>query len=296
LSTPIQTADSALTEDTETAQNRCGVMKAPNPPPPPAFQSVNIDPRVLPRDDAELGAAEIHLWYARIDRVEAAAFARLQATLSPDERERAAKYYQEKDRRTSVIARGLLRERLSRYTGVPAQALRFTFMGNGKPVLAGQHPRSGQSAAIHFNVSHSGSSVLLAFTRLADVGVDIEPVDRDLDDLFGVAESFFAPGETAALRTLTPPHLRRGFLNCWTRKEAFIKVHGEGLSRDLNSFEVELRPDVPARLLRLDGSEADARRYSLIAVDPEPAYVAAICLPAVPGHLRAFAWDGTFAV
>ncbi|MCR9144783.1 MAG: 4'-phosphopantetheinyl transferase superfamily protein [bacterium] len=238
---------------------------------------------------------DVHLWYARIDRVDATAFERLAATLADDELKRAGEYMQEKDRRTSIIARGLLRTRLSAYTGVPARELRFATIGNGKPVLApGSAGLRQARTPLHFNISHSGEGILLGFTRLAEIGVDIEAADRNIDDLFGIAENFFAAGETAALKGLDPERQRPGFLNCWTRKEAFIKVHGEGLSRDLNSFEVELHPDAPPRLLRLDGSEAAARRYMLQAVDPEPAYVAAICLPAKPRQVHAFAWDGSF--
>lgn len=239
---------------------------------------------------APLDGASVHLWYVRSDRLDADTMTRLHGTLSTDERKRADDYFQARDRRTSIVARGLLREQLSRYCGIPAGELRFTTVGNGKPALA--PGLSNQS--VQFNISHSGGAVLLGFTRLAEVGVDIEAGNRHLDDLMGVAESFFAPGETAALKRLSADQQRRGFLNCWTRKEAFIKVHGEGLSRDLNSFEVELAPNAAPRLLRLDGSTAAAERYSLYAVDPDPDHVAAICLPARPAKLEAFAWNGTF--
>lgn len=240
-----------------------------------------------------LGAGDVHVWYARTDRIPAIGFDRLADVLSPEERTRAAEYMQEKDRRTSIVARGLLRTLLNQYTGLAPESIQFGLAGNGKPVLtAVDQERAADS--IYFNVSHSGRGVLLGFTRVADIGVDIEDIDRSMDDLPGIAENFFAPGEADTLKRMDQSQLRRSFFNCWTRKEAFIKVYGEGLSRDLNSFEVEFRPDRPARLLVLDGSEADARRFSMIAVDPEPDYIAAICLPARPNVVQGFAWDGAF--
>ena len=215
----------------------------------------------------------------------------LRDVLAPEERRRADDYFQEKDRRTSTVARGLLRLQLAQYTGLPPAAIRFDSMGNGKPVLAAS-TGAGGAPPVYFNVSHSGKGVLLGFTRIADIGVDIEDADRDIDDLLDIAENFFAPGEARVLRELPPAELRRGFFNCWTRKEAFIKVYGEGLSRDLNSFEVELRPDQPPRLMIVDGSREAADRFSLLAVDPEPDHVAAVCLPAAAPRIQAFAWDG----
>ena len=77
-----------------------------------------------------------------------------------------------------------------------------------------------------------------------------------------------------------------------TRKEAFIKVYGEGLSRDLNSFEVELRPDHPPRVLVVDGSPATASEFTLFAADPDPQTIAAVCLPRAPRQVQAYRWNG----
>ena len=115
-----------------------------------------------PDDRVELGPADVHLWYARTDRISPVRYEMLRDVLAPEERRRADDYFQEKDRRTSTVARGLLRLQLAQYTGLPPAAIRFDSMGNGKPVLAAS-TGAGGAPPVYFNVSHRGKGVLLGF-------------------------------------------------------------------------------------------------------------------------------------
>jgi len=108
-------------------------------------------------------------------------------------------------------------------------------------------------------------------------GVDVEIV-RTIADLEGIAEHFFSPRECASLRALGPHERTAGFFNCWTRKEAYIKATGLGLTQPLDTFEVELRPRAPALLLTIDGDPHLAAGWSLHDLDAPPAVTAALAM------------------
>ncbi len=154
--------------------------------------------------------------------------------------------------------------------------LRFSYGRFQKPAL--MPTREAPTPELQFNVSHAGGLVLIAVTRGCEVGVDIENV-RELKDIDLIARRFFSVRENAALQQLPATHRPEAFFRCWTRKEAFIKASGEGLSRPLDSFDVAL--DGPAALLRVDGD--DASRWTLHDVYPAPGYTGAV---AVLGSVR----------
>jgi 4'-phosphopantetheinyl transferase len=99
---------------------------------------------------------------------------------------------------------------------------------------------------VEFNLSHSGILALYAFTSGRPVGIDVELI-RQIPDVNDLAERFFSPTEIASLRVLLLDRRSLAFLACWTRKEAFIKALGLGLSCPLDAFDVTIDPDAPAR-------------------------------------------------
>ena len=101
---------------------------------------------------------------------------------------------------------------------------------------------------LRFNLAHSHELALYAFTRGREIGVDIEYL-RALPDADQIADRFFSARENATLQALPASQRRQAFFNCWTRKEAYIKAIGKGLSQPLDQFEVSLAPGDPARLL-----------------------------------------------
>ncbi|HET7500844.1 MAG TPA: 4'-phosphopantetheinyl transferase superfamily protein [Kofleriaceae bacterium] len=216
--------------------------------------------------DPALGPGEAHVWRLVLAQPPGP-LAVLERTLDPDERARAARFHFDRDRVAYTAARGALRTLAGRYLGVPPGELVFAYQAKGKPYLDPPHHD------LRFNVSHSGDFALLAFTRGSEIGVDVER-RRPLDDLLSLARISFSGAEYATLCGLPPGHHTDAFFACWSRKEAFIKTTGEGISQ-LADFDVTLRPGEPARLLRVKDEPAPERRWSMHE------------LPAIPGHAAA---------
>jgi 4'-phosphopantetheinyl transferase len=132
---------------------------------------------------------------------------------------------------------------------------------------------------------------LVAVARGREVGVDIEQVRPEVAEE-RIPEQFFSPREVEVLRGLPAEQQVQGFFNCWTRKEAYVKAVGEGLSLPLDSFEVSLAPGEPAALLRTRPDPRDAERWVLSALRPGRGYAAALVVEGRPGPLRCWDWAG----
>ena len=190
--------------------------------------------------------------------------------LSADERERAVRFVFDRHRDAYIVARGLLRVILGGVLQIPPQDVRFDYGCKGKPGLAAQSP-------IRFNLSHSGSVVVYAVTLGREIGIDVEQI-RPVNDMESLARCSFSESENKALASL-PESLRcEAFFNCWTRKEAYIKALGEGLSYSLQEFDVTLRPGEPAKLLRVADKPEEVERWSLHAFAPTKNYVGALAV------------------
>jgi 4'-phosphopantetheinyl transferase len=163
----------------------------------------------------------------------------------------------------------LLRGLLARYLGVGPEELEFQYGEFEKPAL-----RSGP----WFNLSHSGPVALYAFSSAGEIGIDVELDDADFARE-RIAERFFSPAEVRLLRSLPAEDQPRAFLTCWTRKEAFIKARGDGLSLALDSFDVTLAPDAPAALLRTAWCSEEPGQWQLEDLsDHRAGYIAAVAL------------------
>jgi 4'-phosphopantetheinyl transferase len=183
---------------------------------------------------------EIQLWTVALED-EAGRQPQYWQTLSADERARAERFHFARDRDAYIRARGTSRRLLSEYLSLSPSAIVFTYGAQGKPAVAGQQD-------LQFNLAHSGDYALYAFCAGAQVGVDIERM-RKMDDQESLARRFFCAEEYAELMTLSGEARARAFFAGWTRKEAFLKALGVGLTKALHSFRVSLLPDAPARLL-----------------------------------------------
>jgi len=224
---------------------------------------LQIDNIGLPPDN------EVHVWCAKVNRL-ARPLEALRGVLSEDELRRTAKLHFRRDRDRFVTARGLLRILLQCYTGVDAAALRFCYNEFGKPALT-----PGRND-VRFSISHSHDAALFAVAKGSNVGVDIERI-RPRFANEQIAEKFFSESEVKALRALPAELQPEGFFNCWTRKEAYIKARGEGLSLPLRDFDVSLKPGEPARLLR-HAQPPELARWTLQALSVPAGYVAAIAV------------------
>lgn len=216
-----------------------------------------------------LSAGEVHVFRAPL-APSPAALAALAETLSPDERDRAARFVFERHRHAFIAARGALRALASGYAAARPAALRFGYAAAGKPFLA------EPATPLELNVSHSGSVALLAFARGRALGVDVEE-RRALRDLLALAEHSFTPRELGELRQLPADHHVEAFFACWSRKEAFIKATGAGIAQ-LRAFDVTLVPGVAAQLLRVDPDAAAGRHWTLHDLPPIAGYAAALAV------------------
>lgn len=231
-----------------------------------------------------LNEGEVHVWRASLDSDSATA-ERYWATLSEDERDRARRFHFERDRRRFVAARGKLRDMLGRYLGRQPAQIRFTYNSYGKPSLAGD-----ERDRLRFNASHSYGAGLYAFKLRGEVGVDIEELRDDFASL-DVAERFFSKSEVRVLGSL-PAHIRtQGFFNCWTRKEAYIKALGEGLSHPLDRFTVSLTPGESARLISTDTDASEASEWTIIDLKPFRGFAAALAVKGT--NLKLYCWDSS---
>jgi 4'-phosphopantetheinyl transferase len=231
----------------------------------------------------QLDGGAVHVWRFPLDP-DAECLERLRAILSADEQARAARYRFAKDQDAFVAARGRLRSILGLYLDREPAALRFEYNVQGKPSL----PAELSDDRLRFNLTHSHNLALCAVACRRELGIDLE---HHRPELAGetIAERFFSAREVATLRALPPSLQQVAFFACWTRKEAYMKAVGGGLTIPLDQVEVTLHPEeAPALLSTLDGP-SDAARWCLRALAPGPGYTAALV---VEGHgWQLHCWD-----
>lgn len=237
-------------------------------------------------DGPTLGAEEVHVWRASLN-LAPVRLRELFSVLAPDEVTKAARFHFPKDRNHFVAARGILRSLLGSYLHTDPARLHFSYNSYGKPAIEA----AGGEHEIKFNVSHSNGIALLAFIRGREVGVDVEYVRADFA-CAEVAERFFSPSEVSALRALYAGDFTEAFFNCWTRKEAFIKALGEGLSCPLASFSVSLAPREPAALLSVEGRAEVLSRWFMRELHPWRGYAAALAFKAAACSIKCYTWPG----
>ena len=235
--------------------------------------------------DRSLRAPDVHIWHALLEQPGETVQA-LRAVLSEDELKRAERFHFDLHRWHFVAGRAILRHLLSLYTGIEPGQLQLEYTRNGKPYLPGMEDESG----IRFNLSHSGGMAVYAFTRGREVGIDIEH-QRPIDDINRIAERNFSAMEYSTLGTLPDVEKLEAFYLCWTRKEAFIKAIGEGISFPLQQFDVTLIPGEPARLLAVDGSQEKAKRWSMHNLTIAEGYAAALIVEGRDCTLTKHKWE-----
>ena len=199
---------------------------------------------------ADPRAGVVHIWEGRLDvpdRVAAAA----RSLLSADERARADRFVYDRHRRRYTVAQAHLRRVLGQLTDTRPEDIAFRFGKHGKPHLDGGPP---------FNQSHSGERIMIGVTAEGRLGVDIE-VLRKVSYMLGIADKNFGPDEAALVHAAPHRERRELFFRLWTRKEAFLKAVGVGLTHSLGSFSVDPSPGAARGLLRVEGLPEDPARW-----------------------------------
>ena len=238
----------------------------------------------VPPQQITLLEQEVHAWKAPLLASEDE-YVVLQQVLSPAERERARRFYFEKDRRRWTIAHGVLRLLLARYLHTDVREPQFSTNAYGKPTLAPPLAASG----LQFNLSHSAEMALYAFTYRRQVGIDVEYMRRDIEWEL-MARSHFSSSEYTALQALPAQLQAEAFFLCWSRKESYIKAKGKGLSIPLDQFDVSLTPGEPATLLGSREEVQALAHWSLQALVPGDGYAGALTVEGFDWSLRCWQW------
>ena len=239
---------------------------------------------LLPPADLYLKGGEAHLWRIDLNQKFYAAQTALDL-ISADERKRAEKYYLERDRKNFIKARAALRQILSRYLDLAPHKIVFSADQYGKPALnMGNH-----SAPLNFNFSSSGEIALCAVTRQRKIGVDVELINPNWANT-EVAERFFSTSENLDFKNVSETLRTRTFFSIWTRKEAFIKAVGCGLSYPLQNFSVSIEPDETTPKLTFNDSIGNDS-WSLFSFSPQSEFAAALAVEGDLPDLRFWHWS-----
>ena len=222
-----------------------------------------------------LSDGEVHVWAVRLNG-DATAF---EADLSPAELDRMHRFRFAAHQRRFQISHAVTRRILAGYLGCSPQDVALRHGPRGKPYIDGDGPS--------FNLSHSGDLALVAIAG-HELGVDVEKV-RHLESLPQIAQRHFSDVEYAALEALDAARQELAFYRCWTRKEAYIKALGEGLSMALDSFDVSIGESA-AFLACHDGRE-DPSNWSMLDISPSAEFVAAVAVRQASVHLRRFLFE-----
>jgi 4'-phosphopantetheinyl transferase len=217
------------------------------------------------RLSAEGGLA---VWWLDTEAAQPSDVQRWLRTLDREERERAARFLIEADRREFIAAHALLRAMLTYYLDLPPLAWRFLVDANGKPSI---DPNIG-APEIEFNISHTRGLVAVALASHGAIGVDVEEINHSRADL-AIAEAYFAGSEVEILRRAPPSERAHCFFRLWTLKEAYIKAIGKGLSAPLDSFAFTFQP---IRIAFLPGSENRAANWHFAILPASDRHVLSI--------------------
>jgi 4'-phosphopantetheinyl transferase len=227
-----------------------------------------------------LATGTVHVWRIALNQ-EDERVDRFRRTLEAGELERARRFHFEKHRRHFIVARGFLRSVVARYLDSEPGTLRFEYGAYGKPAIEGGH-------TLRFNLSHSNEVALLAVSLDAELGVDVEHIRADFASE-DIAQRYFSRAEVKAFNALPPEERVAAFFRCWTRKEAYIKAIGKGLSQALDAFDVTLAPEIAPALLRAE--DDDASRWWMGDVEVGEGYAGAMIVERPVAEVKFFRQD-----
>ena len=193
--------------------------------------------------------------------------------LSIIEQQQAARFKFDIHRERYTFFHICLRKILAQLLHCSPGALVFHRGAHGKPSLDNTHQ-------LKFNLSHSEDEGMLAVTKAAEIGVDIEKIKNGKDDE-GVAARFFSETENAYLQQFSGEEKTAAFYQLWAHKEAFIKATGKGVSQNLKSFSVGL---CPSRLIR--AGDTDYAEWTLHSFKWKEGFMSAFAIHQVRPNIH----------
>jgi 4'-phosphopantetheinyl transferase len=228
---------------------------------------------LIPPDEMSLNCHEVHVWRAFL-HITASHVKHLKEILSADELIRADRFHFQRDRDHFIAARGMLRSLLGKYLKITPAEVTFSYGLFGKPELE----NTGVDKQLRFNISHSQGIAIFAFVQRRDLGVDLEHIRYDISSE-DIAEKYFSKGEFDTLNALPEHKRQRAFFILWTRKEAYLKARGKGLSGGLNNFDVTTPAlGEPAEPSEIQGFRKHGVSWLLRDLDVGPGYAAALAV------------------
>ena len=232
-----------------------------------------------------LSRKDVHIWRAVLD-LPSKSVQELKGSLSFDERMKAESFHFERDRSRFIAAHGILRRILASYLSVDPGAIRFRYERDGKPRLQNAFGKPG----IQFNLSHSEGLALYVFTQGHEVGVDLERI-RDLPEMEQIVDQFFSVREQVVFHTLPTSEKHETFFKWWTRKEAFVKAVGEGLSYPLHGFDALLAKGKSVESLGILGGVQEGPKWTMWDVRPGEAFAGAVVVERDDWDVQCWQWS-----
>lgn len=226
--------------------------------------------------------AELHLWRAVLDQP-AHIMAEMRPLLSLDEQHKAQRFRRARDQQRYIAGRALLRLILSRYLDLSPNRIEFVYGPHGKPMLAD----SGATYSLHFNLAHAEHLALYAIARHQELGVDLEYMNPQLD-IARLARRVLSPRELALAQTLPTAQQSEYFYRCWTRKEAFVKASGAGLSGPLDRLDIP--PALHTPITFSDPTQPASGPWTILEYTPASRFVAALVVSGTACDLACWKW------
>jgi len=232
-----------------------------------------VCPWVEARETQDLQPEELHLWWVPLSATSEITD-KLEAFLSTGELARANRYRFDRHRRGYILGRGTLRMLLAQYLEVPAREINFEFGPFGKPTLA----NGAEATHLCFNYSDAGDHALYGFTWNAEIGVDLENLDRDVN-FERIVQRKFTRAEASAILGLPAAKRKAAFLACWTRKEGYGKAEGWGIRYSLDSAEI--CTDCETDRFDLKAGSDKAKHWIIQQIYPGKRFVGCVVYPSV---------------
>lgn len=229
-----------------------------------------------------LARNEVHIWRVNLEELDKD-WHTLSSILSTDEQARANSYRFEHLKHRYIMGRSALRKLLGRYLNCSPISIRFSYNDYGKPSL------SDNNSDIQFNVSRSQNIMLCAFVLNSEVGIDIEAINPNID-FAAISQSFFSEQERKALHEIDKNAIDRAFFRIWSRKEAYIKALGKGLSYPLQQFSVSLENN-SAGIIEYQDLINEDKCWQIYDIEIENDYSAALVIQASKWQLNYYNYN-----
>jgi 4'-phosphopantetheinyl transferase len=211
---------------------------------------------------------DVAVWTAQLDNVPLVDAA--EGILDAQEQQRARRFHNALHRRRFVAGRVLLRSLLAECLKTEPSQVRLRYGQHGKPELV--------DSSLRFNVSHSENTAVYAIGENVRLGIDVE-ILRPVPDAEALAKRYFSLAEQRDFALCPAEKKSMAFLTLWTRKEAYIKAIGEGLSHPLDAFDITLGRDEPACVRAVRNVAWSADDFRLFDLDISGAAgTLAVCL------------------